>query len=45
MVGPVMGSVIYGFVGYEYTFLAFAALLLACDVLVIFFLPQSLNNM
>jgi len=44
MIGPVMGSFIYGFVGYQFTFYIIAAILLACCILVFFVLPNELNT-
>jgi predicted MFS family arabinose efflux permease len=45
MVGPIMGSMIDGLVGYEFTFVIFSVLLIFCNILVIFFIPKRLNNM
>ena len=43
MVGPVIGSVIYGFAGYEWTFYIFAIALAVAGVGVFFMLPGRLN--
>jgi predicted MFS family arabinose efflux permease len=45
MSGPVIGSIVYGFVGFANTFFVFAGILLACGIMVLFFLPNRLNDM
>lgn len=44
MVGPVMGSVINGLVGYEWTFYVFAIILGAASVFCFVALPSRLNE-
>jgi uncharacterized membrane protein YgaE (UPF0421/DUF939 family) len=44
MVGPVIGSVIYGLVKYEWTFYIFAIGLAVAGVGVFFMLPSRLNR-
>jgi len=44
MVGPVLGSLIYSIVNYEYIFFVFAAILLICVFTVFFLLPNRLNK-
>lgn len=43
--GPVLGSLIYGAVGFEATFFIFAGLMFLCGFLVLVFLPRRLNKM
>jgi MFS family permease len=45
MIGPVLGSMIYGQLGYENTFFTFAGILLASCALVFFILPKRLNKL
>lgn len=45
MSGPIIGAVIYGAVGFEYTFLIFTALLGLTGVLCLIFLPSRLNKL
>jgi hypothetical protein len=45
MSGPVIGAVIYGAVGFEYTFLIFCGLLGVTGLLCLFFLPARLNKL
>ena len=45
MSGPVIGSIIYKYLAFQYTFVVFAGLMLFCGVLCIFFLPSRLNDM
>ena len=42
--GPVLGSLIYGAVGFEATFFIFAGFMFLCGFLVLVFLPRRLNN-
>lgn len=44
MSGPVIGSIIYKYAQFEWTFFIFAGLLFVCGLLVLFFLPNRLNN-
>jgi MFS family permease len=44
MVGPVMGSFLFGAMGYEYTFLTISGILFVFTVIVCFMLPGRLNN-
>jgi len=44
MVGPVIGSIIYGFCGFMYTFLIFAFLITIGALMVWKYLPASLNG-
>ena len=45
MVGPVMGSMVYGKLGYENTFFFFAGLLFLSCIFVFFILPGRLNKL
>lgn len=45
MSGPVIGSIIYKFLHFEFTFVVFSALMALCGLLVLFFLPRRLNDM
>jgi hypothetical protein len=44
MLGPVLGSMIYGAVGFMYTFIIFAVLISFGAIAVMKFLPNSLNH-
>jgi len=44
MIGPVLGSLVFGFVGYEYTFYVFGALIGVGLITVYFLLPARLNH-
>jgi hypothetical protein len=43
MLGPVLGSLIYGFMGYEDTFYVFTGFISLGAIVVIFLLPTSIN--
>lgn len=45
MIGPVLGEIVYKQLGYEYTFLTFAGILVAGGVLAFVLLPQQLNQL
>jgi MFS family permease len=44
MLGPVIGSLIYGKLHYMYTFLVFTGILLVNCIVIFFLLPSSLND-
>lgn len=44
MLGPVLGSLIYSAVGYEWTFYIFGFILLAAEIVVFLILPNKLNH-
>jgi MFS family permease len=41
--GPTIGSIIYGFVGYRYTFVYFGSVVTLSTILVFFMIPRRLN--
>ena len=45
MVGPVLGSMIYGSLGYENTFFVFSGMLFVSCIFVFFILPARLNKL
>jgi MFS family permease len=45
MTGPVLGSMIYGSLGYEKTFFVFSGILLFSCIIVFFILPPRLNKL
>ena len=45
MSGPVIGSIIYKYLRFQYTFVVFSGLMFLCGVLVLIFLPNRLNDM
>lgn len=44
LVGPVLGSLFYSFLGYFYTFVAFSAILAIITIPIYLWLPNYLNN-
>ena len=44
MSGPVIGSLIFAAVGFEFTFVIFSGLMFFCGFLVLVFLPNRLNH-
>jgi MFS family permease len=44
MVGPVIGSVLYAYLGYFWAFMFFAVMLGFSGILSFFILPNALNN-
>lgn len=44
ILGPVLGSLIYGYAGYELTMLSFALLLFLIAMTCVYLLPNSLNQ-
>lgn len=45
MSGPVIGSIIYKYLAFQYTFVVFSGFMLFCGLIVLFFLPNRLNDM
>lgn len=43
MIGPPFGSLVFGMLGYEYTFYVFAAITTLCTILTASVLPNKLN--
>ena len=44
VMGPALGSFIYSFLGYMFTFIAFGILLMIGMILIFFLLPASVNH-
>ncbi len=44
IIGPPMGSIIYGYYGYEWTFVAFGILIFLDLVMCFFLIPNKLNK-